>query len=541
MGDQGQFDAIVVGAGHNGLVCGTYLVRRGLRTLILERRPIVGGACVTEEVWPGFRVSTASYVLSMFPDRLIKDLNLPRFGFELIPTDNLFVPFEDGRYMILWDDIGKTCGEIAKFSKRDAERYPEYQSFLDEAASFVRYVMWRTPPSSFGLQALAEASRLLWRFKSMGRRIPRFIDLMTQSVAEFLDQWFESDQLKATLAYYGSIGSFKGPRSPGSAYVLLHHLMGEHEGAGGWGFVRGGMGGLTQALAKAAQHHGATIKTDAEVERIILRGDRAVGVALANGDVYTASTIVSNADPKSTYLRLVGAEHLDGDVVFEIETYRTFSTAFKINFALDFLPDYTAFDSDEIGVQYPTYVHIGPTVEYLERAYDDAKYGHPSSRPMMSPVVPTLADPALAPAGKHILNVYGHHAPYELADASWDDEREPFADRVVETLAEFAPKIKDAIIDRQVLMPPDLERVYGLPQGHIFHGELALDQIFLLRPIPGYGDYRAPIRGLYLCGSGQHPGGGVSGVPGHNAAREILRDLRWGKLMARDRAVKHSA
>lgn len=414
---------------------------------------------------------------------------------------------------------------------------PEYNAFLDQAASFVRYAMWRTPPGSLGPRAVAETSRLAWRLKKMGRGVRRFIDLMTQSVADFLDQWFDSDQVKAMLAYYGSIGSFKGPRTPGSAYVLLHHLMGEHEGAGGWGFVRGGMGGVTQALARAAEHEGAIVKTDAEVDRVVVDGGRAAGVALVNGDVYTAPVIISNADPKTTYLKLVGREHLDADVVSEVESYRTFSTAFKLNFALDFLPDYTAFEKDRAGFRYPTYVHIGPSIEYLERAYDDAKYGRWSSRPMLSPVVPTLADPELAPAGKHILNVFGHHAPYELASGSWEDERDTFASTVVETLAEFAPAIKDAIIDQQVLVPPDLERIYALPQGHIFHGELALDQIFLLRPIWGHGDYRAPIQGLYLCRSGQHPGGGVSGVPGHNAAREILRDLRSERVRSQARAL----
>lgn len=521
-----RYDAIVVGAGHNGLVCGAMLARAGMRTLILERRQMVGGACVTEEVWPGYHVSTTSYVLSMFHGKIIKELNLKSFGFELIPTDNLFVPFEDGRYMVLFDDIRQTCEEIAKFSRKDAERFPEYEDFLQKAAGFVREVMWKTPPVSLTPKSAAEAGAVLWKIKKLGKDAFRFVDLMTMSVADFLDRWFESDQLKATLGYYGSIGTFKGPKTPGSAYVLLHHLMGEHEGAGGWGFVRGGMGGLAEALAKCARRHGATIRTDAEIARVSIRGGRAVGVELTNGDTYRAATVVSNADPKTTYLRLLGREHLPPDVVEEIESFNTYSTAFKINFSLDHLPEYTAFDKEKLG-PYPSYVHIGPTIEYLERAYDDAKYGRPSARPWVTPVVPTLADPSLAPEGKHILNAFGGHAPYELADGEWDDEkREAFADTLVNTIAEFAPGIADAIIDRQILMPPDLERIYGLPQGHIFHGELSLDQLYLMRPVPGYADYRTPVKGVYLCGSGTHPGGGVFGVPGYNAAGRVLGDWK---------------
>lgn len=520
------YDAIVVGAGHNGLVCGAYLARAGLRTLILERRPIVGGACVTEEVWPGFKVSTTSYVLSLFAGRIIRELNLRAHGFELIPTDNLFVPFEDGRSMFLWDDTKRTCEEIARFSRRDAERYPEYQAFLERAARFVRELMWITPPARAGLRAARDVGPVLWRLRKTGREAVRIVDLMTQSVADLLDAWFESDQLKATLAYYGSIGTFAGPRSPGSAYVLLHHLMGEHEGAGGWGFVRGGMGGLAEALASAARSHGARIETDAQAERVVVSGGKAVGVVLADGRTFRARAVVSGADPKTTYLKLIGRELLDPDVVREIETFRTYSTAFKVNLALDRLPRYTAFDPGRVGLPFPTYVHIGPTVDYLERAYDEAKYGRCSSRPFISPVLPTLADPSLAPEGKHVLTLFGGHAPYDLAEGTWDEERDRFGDVVLDALAEFAPDLEDCVIERQVLAPPDLERVYALPQGHIFHGELALDQLFFMRPVPGYADYRTPVPGMYLCSSGAHPGGGVSGVPGYNAARRILRDRK---------------
>jgi len=520
------YDAIVVGAGHNGLVCGAYLAKAGLRTLILERRPIVGGACVTEEVWPGYKVSTTSYVLSLFAGRIIRELRMKDHGFELIPTDNLFVPFEDGRAMILWDDISKTCNEIAQFSKKDADAYVEYEAFLGRAARFVRDIMWVTPPAGLRPGAMREIGPVLWRLRKMGREAMRIVDLMTQSTADFLDRWFESDQLKATLAYYGSIGTFSGPSTPGSAYVLLHHLMGEHEGAGGWGFVRGGMGGVTQSLAGAARSYGATIETEAPVERVLVVEGRARGVVLEDGRSFRAKVVISGADPKTTYLKLIGRDLLDPEIVEDVESFRTYSTAFKVNLALDGLPTYTAFDREKVGLQFPTYAHIGPTVEYLERAYDDAKYGRFSTRPFISPVLPTLADPDLAPEGKHILTLFGGHAPYDLAGTTWDDERERFGDTVLETLSGFAPDLKEHVIERQVLSPLDLERIYGLPQGHIFHGELALDQLFFMRPVPGYADYRTPVRGMFLCGSGAHPGGGVSGVPGYNAARRVLADLR---------------
>ena len=527
-----RYDVIVIGAGHNGLVCGARLAKAGLRTLILERRSIVGGACVTEELWPGFHVSTTSYVLSMFPDKIVRELQLDRFGFELIPTDQLFVPFEDGRAMTLWNDQRETCKEIAKFSEKDAAAYPDYAAFLGRAADFVRDIVWKPAPGKMGPRALRDAGWVAWRLKKMGREAFGFVDLMTQSIYDFLGRWFESDQIIATLGYMGSIGTFKGPKTPGSAYVLLHHNISEHEGAGGWGYVRGGMGGLTQALKRCAESYGATVLTDSETARVDIHDGHAVGVTLENGDIYRAGQVVSNADPKTTYLRLIGREHLDHDVVREVESFNTYSTAFKINFALDGLPDYTAWNPSWGPA--PGYVHIGPSVEYLEKAYDDAKYGRPSEWPWTSPVIPTMADTTLSPKGKHIMTCFGGHAPYALADGEWTEEkRERFADRVVEAIARFAPGLQDHIIERQILLPPDLERIYALPQGHIFHGELSLDQLYLLRPVPGYADYRTPIKDLYMCGSGVHPGGGVFGVPGYKAADEMLRDRKLAKLTSR--------
>ncbi len=522
------YDAIVIGAGHNGLVCGTYLAKAGLKVLVLERRDVIGGAAVTEEVWPGYHVSVASYVMSLMPPKIIRELELEKFGFEVLPTDHLFIPFPDGSSFVYWDDVGKTCAQIRKFSKKDAEAYPDFVAHLGEVIGIMRRFMWETPPdpASRRWKDLKRTAGLLWRYRKIGGKLYRLADLLTQSVYDYLDHWFESDQLKAVLSYSSGIGTFAGPRTPGTAYVLVHHLMGEHEGAAGWGVMRGGMGAISKAIAVSGARFGMEVRTGAEIERVLMRDGRARGVALKSGEEIAAKTVVSNANAKLLFLKLVGEAHLPAEFVDEIRSYRTFSTAFKINLAVDALPTYTAFKPEETGTAYPSFIHIGPTVEYLERAYDDAKYGWYSKRPFVSAVVPTFHDDTAAPPGKHIINLFGGHAPYELKGGSWDEERDHLFDTVIETIGEYAPDLKDAIIHKQVLTPPDLESLLALPQGHIFHGELSIDQLFFMRPAPHYADYRSPIRGLYQCGSSTHPGGGVMGVPGHNATREILKDLR---------------
>ncbi len=522
------YDAIVVGGGHNGLVCSAYLARAGLKVCVLERRNVLGGAAVTEEVWPGYRVSVCSYVMSLLQPRIIRDLELARHGFEVLPANNLFVPFPDGRYLVFWDDLKKTCAEIAKYSKRDAEAYPLFDAHLHDAAKIVRALLWETPPnpSSRRLKDLKNMAALLWRFRNVGGKLFRFVDLMTQSVSDYLDRWFESPEIKAVLAYYSSIGTFLGPKSPGTAYVLLHHVMGEHEGAGGWGFVHGGMGAISQAIAGSAREKGVVMRTGAEIDHILVEGGRATGVRLKSGEEICAQIVASNANAKATFLNLVDAAHLPPEFISEVKSFRTVSSAFKINLAVEEPPRYTAFDKAKIGIGYPTYVHIGPSVDYLERAYDEAKYGRPSARPFITSVVPTIVDTSLAPRGKHIVNLFGGHAPYYLRDSTWERERDVLFNSVVDAVSEYAPNFKGSIIHKQVLTPPDLEALIGLPHGHIFHGELTLDQLFFMRPVPGYADYRSPVKGLYQCGSSAHPGGGVMGVPGYNAAREILKDLR---------------
>ncbi len=522
-----QYDAVIIGGGHNGLICAAYLARAGKKVLVLERRHLVGGACVTEEVWPGYQVSTTSYVMSMMQRRVVEELELRKYGWEVLPTECLFVPYPDGTYFALWEDMGRTIAEVAKFSKKDAEMYPVFHEFLDEAGAFVRELLFATPPNptSRRLRDLKEMLVLANKFRKLGGKLFRFADLMTMSIGDFLDQYFESDKIKAAKAYYGSIGTFLGPRSPGTAYVLLHHLMGDLGGAGGWGFMRGGMGAISNAIAGSARARGAEIRTEAEVDHVLTDNGRATGVALRSGEEIRGRVVISNADPKTTFLKLVDGASLSKEFLEEIRNFRTYSTAFKINLALSEPPRYTAFDPKALGIDYPAYVHIGPSMDYLEKAYDDAKYGRPSRRPFITPCLPTWVDKEMAPAGKHVLNLFGGHAPYTLQGTTWEEERERFADNVIDTLAEYAPNLKDAVLHRQILVPPDLERIYALPQGHIFHGELSLDQLFFLRPVAGYADYRTPIKNLYLCGSGTHPGGGVMGMSGHNAAREVLREL----------------
>lgn len=521
------YDAVIVGGGHNGLICAAYLAKAGKSVLVVERRHVVGGAAVTEELWPGIKVSVASYMMSLLQPKIIRELELERYGYKLLPNDYLFTPLEGGGYICLWDDIGRTCQEIARFSRKDAETFPIYDRHLQDTAREFRKFLWATPPnfSSRKLRDLKDMFTLFTQVRRLGDHAYRLADFLTLSVSDYLDRWFESDVLKGILAYYSGIGNFAGPRTPGSAYVQLHHLMGDAaQGAGGWGFIEGGMGAVSRTIAESLKAAGGEIMTEAPVKRIIVENNRATGVELTSGQVIRARKVVSNADARTTFLRLVGADQLPDDFVEDIRNYRTRSSTFKINLAMRELPRYTAFDADKIGRPYPTYMHVAPSLDYLERAYDDAKYGRPSERPYMTVVAPSVFDRTLAPEGTHVINIFGGHAPYDLRDGDWETEREPFYQRVIDTWAQWAPNVKDAILHKQVLVPPDLESLIGLPNGNIFHGDLTLDQLFVLRPAAKFANYRAPIAGLYQCGASAHPGGGVMGVAGHNAAREILRD-----------------
>ncbi len=524
-----RYDAIIIGAGHNGLACGAYLAKAGLTVLVLERRPIIGGAAATEEVVPGYRMSLASYLFGMMPKRVTDELDLFNNGLKILPCKGIFHPTDDGGAIVVHDDQAITQKSFARLSKRDAEAYADYNAYMADAAAAVREMMFETPfdPSRRDVRGLKDMASFAWRHRKIGNKFFRLADLFTMSSYDFLSQWFENDSIKCALGYQSSIGTFGSLKNPGSAYVLLHHAL-AHDEAVGWGFAEGGMGAVSQAIMNAGTKHGMVVKTNAPVARVIVKGARAVGVATVAGDVYEAKLVASNAHAKTLFERLVGAEHLPAEMMKDLARFRVFSTAFKLNIACERAPVFKAFKAEESGMAYPDFTHLAPDVDYMERAYDDAKYGWYSKRPFMSPVVPTVRDRTLAPPGKHVVNVFGGHTPYELKNGVWANERDNFVKAAMAVMDEHAPGFSSSVIDMQVLLPPDLEEIVGLPGGHIFHGEITPDQLFFKRPVPHYADYRSPVAGLYQCGSSSHPGGGVTGVPGRNAAHEILKD--WPKL-----------
>jgi phytoene dehydrogenase-like protein len=523
-----RYDAIVIGGGHNGLTHAAYLARAGRSVLVLERRHVLGGAAVTEEVFPGFHISVCSYVVSLLRPQIIRDLDLPRHGFEVLPLDGTFTPMPNGDYLWRVNDHGRTRREILRHSRIDAEAYDEYGKAMIDMARFVKPTLDVRAPDPLSLSPLdlRDLYRLGRRFQSMSAESRyRLVQLMTMSAADFLDQWFETDVLKATMSASGIIGTFQGVRSPGTAYVLLHHYMGEIDGAfRSWGFAKGGTGAISNAIAAAAREAGVEIRTKAGVSRIVTRNGRATGVVLENGDEISASTVSSSVDPRLTFTKLLDARDLPGEFVDEVRRYKFRGSSGKVNLALDGLPSFTSLPGE--GRHLRGAISISPSIDYMERAYDDAKYGRFSERPYMDVVIPSLTDPSIAPPGKHVMSCFVQYAPYHLQGSNWDDERERFGDRVVDTLAEFAPNLKSLILHRQVITPLDLEREWGLSEGNIFQGELALEQLLFLRPVPGFARYRTPIGNLFMCGSATHPGGGIMGAPGRNAALEILGDGR---------------
>jgi phytoene dehydrogenase-like protein len=523
-----NYDAIIIGGGHNGLITAAYLAKAGKKVLVLEKRYLVGGASVTEEIFPGFKYSVFSYVVSLLRPDIVRDLQLPRHGLAILPLESTLTPLPDGNYLYRDGDHYRSLRDIARHSARDAEAYDEYGRNMYFMAKAVKYILGIIPPDPttfyprdwMGLVGLAR------HFLGLGEeQLYMLAKLMTMSAADFLDQWFECDPLKATMSASGIIGTYLGPRSPGTAYVLLHHYMGEIDGAfRAWGFAKGGTGSIAEAIARSAKALGAEIRCNAPVAQVIIKNGRATGVALGNGDEIQANVVVSSLDPKVTFLKLVDPRLLPTDLVSAIRRFNIRGSSGKVNLALDALPELTCMPG--AGRHLAGAISISPSVDYLERAYDDAKYGQFSRRPYIDTILPSVIDPDMAPPGKHVMSCFVQYAPYELRDGEWTDERrEAFGDAVVDTLSEYMPNLKEIILHRQVLTPLDIERTTGISQGNIFHGELSLSQLFFLRPAAGYAKYRTPVRNYYQCGSGTHPGGGIMGAPGQLAALEILKEM----------------
>jgi phytoene dehydrogenase-like protein len=522
------YDVAIVGAGHNGLVAAAYLARAGLRVIVLEAEERVGGACVTEEPWPGFRVSTAAYVVSLFRPEIVRELELARHGYRLLRRDpSSFTPLPDGRSLLMGPDPALNRREVARLSARDAEALPRYEAMLDRISRAIEPTLLETPPAlSTRPTDLWRLARTGLRFLRLGPDAPRAVELLTGAARPILDRWFESDALKATLATDAIIGAMASPSTPGTAYVLFHHVMGEVDGARGvWGYVQGGIGALSEALAAAARSHGAEVRTRAKVARVLLRDGAAEGVVLADGTELAARRVASSADATVTLLGLVGEEHLAPEVASAVRAIDYASASMKINLALSALPSFTALPGAP-GPQHRGTIHVAPSLDYLEEAFDDARRGEPSREPILECTIPSAVDPTVAPRDHHVMQIFVQYAPYRLRAGSWDDLKEPFADRCLEVLERYAPGLRRSVVARQVLSPLDLERRFHLTGGNIFQGAMTPGQLFMLRPFAGFADYRTPVRRLYLCGAATHPGGGIMGACGRNAAREILRDVR---------------
>jgi len=525
------YDAVVIGGGHNGLVAACYLARAKRSVLVLERRDVVGGACVTEETFPGFKVSTAAYVNSLFRPEIVRDLRLRDYGFDLIERHpSSFSPFDDGRYLMLGADETANAREIAKFSARDAGRYPQYVAMLERVAGAIEPTLVQTPPNALrpGIGDAIAFGRLGLAMKGLGGAMGEALEVLTGAARPILDRWFESEQLKATLATDAIIGAFASPSMPGTAYVLFHHVMGETNGARGvWSYVRGGMGGLTQALARAAVDLGVEIRTGASVQRIRVERGAATGVVLANGDEIRARNVASGVDCRHTFEEFIEPGTLPEEFLAEIGRIDYASASAKINVALDALPNFTACPGSDPGPQHHGTIHLCPDQDYIERGFDDAKYGRFSAEPIVECTIPSSVDATLAPPGKHVMSMFCQYAPYALASGAWDAAaKNAFADRCFAVVERYAPGFTASVIDRQVLSPPDIEATFGLTGGNIFQGAMSLNKLFAFRPAPGYANYHTPVKHLYLCGSAAHPGGGVMGAPGMNAAREMLRSMK---------------
>ena len=522
-----KHDAIVIGAGHNGLVHAAYLARAGYKVVVLERRHIVGGAGVTEEIYPGFKYLPGAYLISLLRAEVIRELELPKYGAELIPLESTFAPQPDGNYLADWPDHDLTRAEILRHSARDADAYAEYAAAMRRLALAIKPLLDLTPPNPASPRDPQTMAHIAARLRAMPREDFDLLGrLLTMSAGDFLDDWFESDALKGTKCTSSIIGTFLGPRSPGSGYVLLHHYVGAIDGVfRAWAFAKGGTGALTGAIADAARAAGAEIRTEAPVARVLIKNGQAIGVVLANGDELYADRVISNADAKTTYGKLVERHELPDELHADIARYRTTSASCKVNLALDALPTFTALPKDKQALMRGS-IEIAPSIDYLEQAYDDAKFGGWSQRPFMDALIPSLLDPGMAPPGKHVMSIFVQYASSDLSGGWTAAKKAEFLDRTIDTLADYAPDLKSKILHKHIMTPADIEERFGITDGHIFHGELSLHQLFFLRPAPGWAQYRTPIKGLWMCGSSTHPGGFICGAPGRNAAREIIAEDR---------------
>jgi phytoene dehydrogenase-like protein len=530
-------DAIIIGGGHNGLACAGYLARSGMDVLVLERRDLLGGASSTEEIWPGYQVSSAAYVLSLMPPEIVSELELERHGYRVSILDpDYWVPFPDGSQLTLWGDVTKTAEEIARLNKKDAAAYVEFDKYFYRVGAMLKDLQFVVPPN-LTLRDIPRWLAIGGKLRHWTRRdIAEIVRLFTISGAEFLDEWFEDERIKGALGTQTILGAWCGPMSPGSAYVLLHHWIGEIDGRpGAWGWVHGGMGAISRALADSARAAGASIRESSGVRRVVVQGGRATGVELEDGSTLRAKQVISSAHPITTYLDLIGEEHLSEEVVRAVRRFRTKSGSVKVNLAMGELPQPTAWKGASPGAPHTGIMAVSPSLEYLERAWDDAKYGRCSEHPYLEAVFPTVFERDIAPEGKHMALCFTQFGPYDLREGSWDDEREAYGRKIVQTIDEYCPGFASGVEHMEVLAPPDIEARYGLIGGNIMQGEMAVDQMFCFRPIPDYADYRTPIASLYMCGGGTHPGGGVSGVPARNCAQTVRRDRATGRLRFWDR------
>ena len=528
-------DVLIVGGGHNGLTCACYLAAAGLKVRVIERRSVVGGAAVTEEFHPGFRNSTASYTVSLLNPQVIRDLRLAEHGLRILerPIAN-FLPLSDNDYLKVGGSLAATQAEVARFSPADAARLPAYYAMLDRVADVLRELSLETPPNvGGGIGDFLSAIKTAMRFKKLDMAARRdVLDLFTKSAGDLLDAWFESAPIKAALGFDAIVGNFASPYAPGTAYVLLHHVFGEVNGKRGvWGHAVGGMGAITQAMAAEARARGVHIDTGAEVVNVCVDSRGAQGVQLKDGRVIEARCVAANVNPKLLYLKLIDAPALDADFRRRMQAWKCGSATFRMNVALGELPDFYCLPGSTVAQHHQSGIIIAPSLAYMEQAYFDARTYGCSRAPVVELLIPSTVDDSLAPAGQHVASLFCQHFSPELPNGlSWDEIREQAADHVIDTVTRYAPNFKDAVIARKILSPLDLERDFGLTGGDIFHGALTLDQLWTARPVLGHGDYRSPVNRLYLCGSGTHPGGGVTGLPGRNAAREIIRDFKSGRM-----------